>query len=92
MNANVSIKLTLSADMAEAMRTKVEAGEYASEEEMLKAGLQSLIDRDHALDRWLHQEVVAGHAEFLADPSLAIDADDVLTHLRDRRDRGRANG
>lgn len=92
MNANVSIKLTLSADMAEAVRARVEAGEYASEEEMLKAGLQSLIDRDQALDRWLREEVVAGHAEYLADPAQAIDADDVLAHLQDRRASTRANG
>lgn len=92
MNANVSIKVTLPADLAEAMRVRVEAGEYASAEEMLKVGVQTLIDRDVALDRWLRDEVVAGHAEYLADPGKAMDAENVLAHLKDRRTRRAANG
>lgn len=91
MNANVSIKVTLPADLAEAMRLKVEAGEYTSAEDMLQAGLRSLLDRDRSLDAWLREDVVAGHAEYLANPEKAIRAEDVLVHLRDRRSRSAAN-
>lgn len=89
MNANVSMKVTLPADLAEAMRLKVEAGEYASAEDMLQAGLRNLLERDRLLDTWLREDVVAGHAEYLADPAKAMRAEDVLDHLRDRRARAR---
>ena len=91
MNANVSIKVTLPADLAEAMRLKVEAGEYNSAEDMLQAGLRSLLDRDRSLEAWLREDVVAGHAEYVADPEKAMRAEDVLAHLRDRRARSAAN-
>ncbi|MDP3896565.1 MAG: type II toxin-antitoxin system ParD family antitoxin [Mesorhizobium sp.] len=87
MNANVSIKVELPADLAEAMRLKVEAGEYASAGDMLQAGLRSLLESDRALENWLREDVVAGHAEYLANPRKAIPAEDVLAHLRDRRAR-----
>jgi antitoxin ParD1/3/4 len=87
MNANVSLKVNLPAELAEAVRLKVEAGEYASAEAMLQAGIRSLLDRDESLEEWLREEVVAGHAEYLADPSTALPADDVLPHLRARRMR-----
>lgn len=91
MNANVSIKVTLPADLAEAMRLKVEAGEYNSAEDMLQAGLRSLLERDRALESWLREDIVAGHAEYLADPEKAMRAEDVLDHLRNRRGRSAAN-
>jgi len=87
MNANVSLKVTLPPDLAEAMRLKVEAGEYGSAEEMLEAGIRSLLERDDSLEKWLREDVVAGHAEYLADPAKAIQAHDVLSHLQGRRAR-----
>lgn len=87
MNANVSIKVTLPADLAEAMRLKVEAGEYASAEDMLQAGLRSLLDDDRSLETWLREDVVAGHADYLAHPEQAIPAEDMLAHLQHRRGR-----
>ncbi len=87
MNANVSLEVTLPADLAEAMRRKVEDGEYASMEAMLQAGLRNLLDRDPSLETWLREEVVSGHADYLADPDKAMRGEDVLAHLRDRRAR-----
>jgi antitoxin ParD1/3/4 len=85
MNANVSLKVNFPSDLAEAMRLKIEAGEYASADEMLQAGVRSLLERDEALERWLREDVVAGHAEYLANPDKALEADQVLPHLRARR-------
>ena len=85
MNANVSLKVNLPSELAEAMRRKVEAGEYASAEDMLQAGIRSLLERDDSLEKWLREEIVTGHAEYLADPSQAMQADEVLPHLRARR-------
>jgi len=85
MNANVSLMVNLPPDLAEAMRLKVEAGEYASAEDMLQAGIRNLLQRDDALEKWLREEVVVGHAEYLANTAQAMQADEVLPHLRARR-------
>lgn len=37
------------------------------------------------VERWLREEVVAGHAEYLADPSKAVPAKDILDRLKRRR-------
>ena len=36
-------------------------------------------------ERWLCDEVVPGHAEYLADPSKAVPAEDVLSRIKARR-------
>jgi len=43
------------------------------------------IEQDEALERWLREEVVAGHAEYLADPSKGVPADDIMPRLKARR-------
>ena len=37
------------------------------------------------VERWLREEVVAGHAEYLADQSKAVPAKDILDRLKRRR-------
>jgi hypothetical protein len=38
-----------------------------------------------ALDQWLREEVVAGHAEYIADPTKGVPADDILDRIKRRR-------
>jgi len=45
--------------------------------------------RDAAIERWLRDEVVAGHAESMADPSKGVPAKDILAHIKASRE---ANG
>jgi antitoxin ParD1/3/4 len=58
---------------------------YASVSEVMRDGIRALLDRDAALERWLREEVVAGHMEYLADPSKGIPADTLLAHVKARR-------
>lgn len=46
--------------MADLIRAKVEAGEYASESEIIRDGLRVLIARDRAVERWLSDEAAGG--------------------------------
>jgi hypothetical protein len=39
-----------------------------------EAGLRALLERDAAVERWLREEVVPGHQEYLRDPSKGIAA------------------
>ncbi len=44
--------------MAEMVKAKVASGEYASESEVIRDGLRTLIARDAAIEKWLLEEVV----------------------------------
>lgn len=85
MKATQQFRVTLPAEMAAAIEDKVAAGEYASVSDALREGVQSLLDRDIAVERWLREEVLPGHAEYLADPSSAVPLDQVIGRIKARR-------
>lgn len=74
--------ITLPDDIANVVDLKVRSGAYASPSDVFSAGLRALIDRDDAVERWLRDEVLEGHAEYLRDPSRAVPADDLLNHIK----------
>jgi Arc/MetJ-type ribon-helix-helix transcriptional regulator len=51
----------------------------------MRDGVRALMERDAAVERWLREEVVAGHREYLADPSKGVPADAVLERIKARR-------
>jgi antitoxin ParD1/3/4 len=64
---------------------EVKSGDYASVSEAISEGLHALLERDAAMDQWLRDEVLAGHQEYLADPSKAVPVEDVLARIKARR-------
>lgn len=76
------ISITLPHDMAAMVKAKVAAGEYASESEVIRDGLRSLLARDAALDNWLRGEVAKSYDEFASDPSIGVPASDIMERLR----------
>jgi antitoxin ParD1/3/4 len=42
-------------------------------------------ERDAAIEQWLRDEVIAGHQEYLADPSRGVPADEILDRIKARR-------
>jgi Arc/MetJ-type ribon-helix-helix transcriptional regulator len=76
--------VTLPPGVAEIVEAKIRSGAYASVREPC-GGVQLLLDRDAALEKWLREEVVAGHCEYLADPSKGVAAEDVLGRIKARR-------
>jgi putative addiction module CopG family antidote len=44
--------------MAQMVKTKVSSGEYATESEVIRDGLRSLLARDAAIESWLRDDVV----------------------------------
>ena len=75
------MSITLPKEMADAVKAKVRAGEYASESEVIRDGLRALMARDRAVESWLHQQVGPAFDALQADPSRAVSADDVRTRL-----------
>ena len=81
MRTTQQMSITLPKEMADMVKAKVRAGEYASESEVIRDGLRALMARDRAVESWLHQQVGPAFDALQADPSRAVIADDVRTRL-----------
>jgi antitoxin ParD1/3/4 len=83
MRSTQQFSITLPNEMAEAVRAKVAAGEYATESEMIRDGLRVLIARDRAVDDWLRTDVVSAYDALKADPARAVDVAGIKARLAD---------
>ena len=88
MRSTQQMSITLPNDMAEMVKEKVAAGEYASESEVIRDGLRTLAARDKAIEKWLREQVVPAARALNADPSRARSVAQVRERLaRNRRAR-----
>jgi Arc/MetJ-type ribon-helix-helix transcriptional regulator len=67
--------------MADIIKAKVAAGEYATESEVIRDGLRALMARDRAVDNWLMQEVGPAYDALKANPARAVTADQLRATL-----------
>ncbi|WP_044561333.1 type II toxin-antitoxin system ParD family antitoxin [Azospirillum sp. B4] len=81
MRTTQQLSITLPNEMAEVVKAKVQAGEYASESEVIRDGLRALMARDRAVESWLHTQVGPAYDALKADPSRAVTADQVRARL-----------
>jgi antitoxin ParD1/3/4 len=44
-----------------------------------------MCERDATVEQWLRDEVIAGHQEYLADPSQGVPAEEILDRIKARR-------
>lgn len=82
MRNTAPITITLPHEMAAMVKAKVASGEYASDSEVIRDGLRTLLARDAALEKWLQTEVTRSYREHMADPSKAIPADQIMDRVR----------
>lgn len=85
MRTTRQLSITLPNQMADALRERVQSGEYASESEAIRDGLRALFARDAAVDAWLRDEVAATYDEVVSDPSGTVDATEMRRRLAARR-------
>ncbi len=90
MRSTQQFSITLPHDMAQVVERKIQSGAYASVSEVMRDGVRALIERDAAVERWLREDVISGHAEHLADPSKAVPAEEALHRIKARRTAERA--
>lgn len=74
--------------MADALRDRVSAGEYASESEVIREGLRALFARDRAVEAWLQTEVTAAYDATVTDASRAVSAQAVRARLAAEQAKG----
>ena len=85
MRTTRQLSITLPNDMADALRERVQSGEYASESEVIREGLRALWARDQAVEAWLRGEVAEAYDALVADPSRGVSADELRERLAARR-------
>lgn len=89
MRTTQQLSITLPNEMADAVKTKVRSGEYASESEVVRDGLRTLLARDRAVENWLQQQVGPAFDALKADPARAVSADHVRARLAAEHARAR---
>lgn len=72
MRTTQQFSITLPNEMADIVKTKVAAGEYATESEVIRDGLRVLMARDRAVENWLSQEVGAAYDALKVNPARAL--------------------
>lgn len=81
MRTTQQLSITLPNEMANAIKAKVQAGEYATESEVIRDGLRVLLARDRAIESWLHHQVGPAYDALKVDPSKAVTIDQVRARL-----------
>ena len=85
MRTTRQLSITLPNDMADALRERVRAGEYASESEVIREGLRVLWARDRAVETWLRGEVAVAYDNLAADASRGVSAAELRRRLAEKR-------
>ena len=81
MRTTQQMSITLPDDMANLVKAKVQAGEYASENEVICDGLRALVARDKAVEAWLHEQVLPSIDLMEKDSSLGVSVADIRAKL-----------
>jgi antitoxin ParD1/3/4 len=81
MRSTQQLSITLPNEMAELVRAKVAAGEYATESEVIRDGLRTLLARDRAVEDWLRETVAPAYDALKAEPSRGVSAAHVRSAL-----------
>ena len=87
MRTTRQLSITLPNDMADALREKVSAGEYASESEVIREGLRALFARERAVEAWLQTEVAAAYDATVEDPTRTISPSAIRARLAAEQSR-----
>lgn len=85
MRSTQQFSITLPNEMSNLVESKIVAGGYATESEVIRGGLLTLITHDRAVEAWLRNQVGQAHDALSADPSRALTVDQVRTTLAVRR-------
>jgi len=91
MRSTQQFSVTLPNEMAEIVRAKVLSGEYATESEVVRDGLRTMLARDRAMEAWLRNEVAPTYDAMKAGQLKMLTADEVRANLKAKRELRREN-
>ncbi len=81
MRTTQQLSITLPLEMGNAIKAKIQAGKYASESEVIREGLRTLLARDRAVESWLKHEVAAAYDAMQANPERGISGKEIRARL-----------
>ena len=81
MRTTQQFSITLPNEMADVVKRKVAAGEYATESEVIRDRLRVLMARDRAVENWLNEQVGPAYDALKSDPSRSVSVDQVRRML-----------
>ena len=85
MSANMrSLNITLSPDMAALVDRKMASGQFASESDVVRAGLEALAQRDDAAEGWLREDVAPAYDRYVSGKTRSHSLQDVADRLEKR--------
>lgn len=90
--ASATKTVTLPPEHSAYVDRMVESGAYASDAEVVEAGLRALQERDAAIERWLREGVAPVYDAIQADAGRAVSLDDAFADIRARHDRRTQSG
>lgn len=87
MRSTQQFSITLPNEMADLVKAKVAAGEYATESEVIRDGLRALLARDRVMEAWLREQVVPAAEALKAEPARALSVTQARQQLAEKRRR-----
>ncbi len=81
MRTTQQFSITLPTEMAEAVKAKVASGEYATESEVIRDGLRTLLVRDQVINQWLISEVGPAVDALAEDPARVVLAAEIRARI-----------
>ena len=82
MRTTQQLSITLPKEMADLVKAKVKSGEYATESEVIRDGLRTLLARDRAVENWLSAQVGPAYDALKSDPTRAVSIEQVRNRLK----------
>ena len=91
MRSTQQFSVTLTNEMAEIVRAKVLSGEYATESEVIRDGLRTLVSRDRVVEKWLRETVAPAYDAMKAGRLKMLSGEEVRASLKAKRSKRKAN-
>jgi antitoxin ParD1/3/4 len=80
------LNVALGKDDEDFIRRQLESGQYDNAADVVRAGLR-LLEDEHALERWIDEDLPSRYDAYLKDPSQAIPAESVRARFEEKRKR-----
>jgi antitoxin ParD1/3/4 len=85
------LNVALGKDDEDFIRKQLQSGQYDNAADVVRAGLR-LLEDEHALERWIDEELPSRYDAYLKDPSRAVPAASVRARFEEKRKRDAAKG
>ncbi len=79
-----SLTITLPDDLVAEIEARIAAGDYSSESDVVRNGVEGLLADDPAVEGWLRYEVVARCLMRVSGPPASVPAEEVLARVQSR--------